>query len=121
MTIDFLKLVELIKDPDLRMKITDLYGQNIQLKEENHKLRSELQEIKEKAKIDSELVHKHNHYYKGEDGTFCTRCWDADNKLIGLHEGSPGYGQRYFSCPNCNTNTYIGEYIQPNVRGVDWQ
>lgn len=121
MVIDFLKIAELIKDPDLRMKITDLYGQNIELKEINHKLRMDLQEIKEKSKINSELTHKDNHYYKGKDGPFCTKCWDVDSNLVRLHEGSPGNGQRYFTCPNCKTHTTIGEYIQPEVRGVDWQ
>ncbi len=121
MAIDFLKIIELIKDPDLRMKITELYGQNIELKEENHKLRMEQQETKEKSKINSELIHKENHYYRGKDGPFCTKCWDVDNKLVRLHEGSPGNGQRYFHCPNCKSGTHIGEYIQPEVGGVNWR
>jgi hypothetical protein len=120
MTIDFLKIIELIKDPDLRMKITDLYGQNIDLKEENHKLRTALQDIKDRQKTNSKLVHRDNHYFKGDDGPYCTKCWDADNKLVRLHEGSPGNGQRYFSCPNCKTSTHIGVYIQPEVGGVNW-
>lgn len=120
MTIDLLKLVELVKDPDLRMKITDLYGQNIDLKEENHKLRTSLQEIKERSKINSELTHKDNHYFKGDDGPFCTKCWDADSKLIRLHNGGTSNGQTYFSCPNCKTSTHTGEYIQPEVGGVGW-
>ncbi len=121
MAIDFLKIIELIKDPDLRMKITDLYGQNIELKEENHKLRNALQEVKERAKINSELTHKDNHYYKSEDGPFCTKCWDVDNKLVRLHKGDISNGETYFSCPNCKTHTTTGQYIQPGVGGVDWQ
>lgn len=121
MAIDFLKIIEMIKDPDLRMKITDLYGQNIKLEEENHKLRTNLQEIKERSKINSELTHKDNHYFIGDDGPFCTKCWDADDKLVRLHEGSPANGQRYFTCPNCKTPTHTGEYIQPDPGGVDWE
>lgn len=120
MSIDFLKIIELIKDPDLRMKITDLYGQNIGLKEENHELRMKLLGLEERSKINSELVHKDNHYYKGEDGPFCTKCWDADSKLIRLHEGGSSNGQRYFTCPNCKTGTKTGEYIQPEVGGTGW-
>lgn len=121
MAIDFLKIIELIKDPDLRMKITDLYGQNIDLKEENHKLRTSLQEIKERSKINSELKHKDNHYFKGEDGPFCTKCWDADSKLIRLHNGGTSNGETYFTCPNCKTSTHTGEYIQPDPGGVGWE
>lgn len=120
MKIDFLKIAELIKDPDLRMKITDLYGQNIDLKEENHKLRMELQEINEKSRINSELIHKENHYFKGEIGPYCTKCWDVDCKLVRLHERSPDNGQRYFCCPNCKIYTHTGEYVQPEDDGVNW-
>lgn len=120
MAIDFLKIIELIKDPDLRMKITELYGQNIELKEENHKLRMSLQEAKDKSKINSELTHKDNHYFKGEDGPYCTKCWDVDSKLVRLHDGGSSNGQTYFSCPNCKTHTTTGKYIQPDTGGVDW-
>lgn len=120
MALDFLKIIELIKDPDLRMKITELYGQNIELKEENHKLRMELQEIKEKSKINSELIHKDNHYYNRKDGPFCTKCWDVDNRLVRLHDKGFWNGQKRFNCPNCKTVTEIGEFVLPKVGGIDW-
>jgi len=121
MVIDFSKIVELIKDPDLRIKITNLYGENIDLKEQNHKLRIDLEELKKSLKIKSQLVPKNNHYYLGEDGPFCTKCSDANDKLIRLHDKGTWNGQKHYTCPNCKTSTEIGKYIQPEVGGVDWQ
>ncbi len=120
MAIDFFKILELIKDPDLRMKITELYGQNIELKEENYKLRKNLEKIKGISKTNSSLIHKDNHYFIEEDGPFCTKCWDVDNKLVRLHNGGNSNGLTTFECPNCKTYTTTGVYIQPESGGTNW-
>ncbi len=117
MNIDIGKIIDLIKDPDLKLKINDLYGENIQLKEVNHKLKQEIEKYKEIDEIKSKLVHEDNHYFVKEDdskdGPYCTNCWDSDYKLIRLHKGNFSRGVQYFTCPKCKTQTEVGTYIHP--------
>lgn len=125
MGIDISKLLEIIRDPDLKIKINDLYGENIKLKEENYTLRKRLDELEERVNVKSRLVHEGNHYFLTEgdkrQGPYCTKCWDSDNKLIRLHKGGHHNGLQYFSCPNCKTSTNTGTYIPSNdFGGVNW-
>ncbi len=119
MTIDFFKIIELIKDPDLRMKITQLYGENITLKEENSKLRQKIEKFNKNEEIRSKLQHKDNHYLIEEDGPFCTKCWDVDEKLVRLHGNASDEGVQHFTCPNCKTYTQIGEYPRTRVEDIN--
>jgi hypothetical protein len=49
---------------------------------------------------------KNGMYYKGEDGPFCTGCYDAGGKLIRLVD-APNPKQRMYltrrKCPACGT------------------
>lgn len=71
---------------EMQKKISDLEGDNTDLKDK----------LKTKANLKLQ-----NHAYwmiDNGDGPFCTRCWDAENKMIRLHpEGNPAY----YNCPNC--------------------
>lgn len=125
MGIDITKLLEIIKDPDLKIKINDLYGENLTLKRENFDLKDKIKKLNEELDITSSLITEGNHYYlmmkDKKDGPFCTKCWDVDRKLVRIHDGGSSNGVQYFSCPNCKTNTKIGEYIQPPTGGMGWQ
>ena len=125
MGIDVSKLIDIIKDPDLKIKINDLYGENIKLKEENYELKKKLDKLAEESKVQSKLIHENNHYFvrseKEKDGPFCTKCWDVDHKLVRLHVGNKNNGIQYFTCPNCKNLTSIGEYVQQfNSGGTEW-
>lgn len=130
MVVDLTKILEIIKDPDLKIKINELYGENIKLKEENFSLKRELEKAKDFTELKSKLIHKDNHYFikenDKEDGPFCTKCFDADNKLIRLHQGNLIEGVQYFTCPNCKTQTSTGIHIptshlvQRNRNGWDY-
>lgn len=118
---DILKILDIIKDPDLKIKISQLYGENLKLKDENQTLKKQVDKLKDNQAISSNLVHEDNHYFllkkdKDKDGPFCTKCWDSDNKLIRLHKINENYGQEYFQCPNCKTDTYRGEINNPDVQ-----
>lgn len=98
--IDISKLIEIVKDPDLKLKINELYGENISLKEENFKLRKKEEEDNKIEKIKKNLTFEENHYYLKENdnkiGPYCTKCWDSDNKLIHLHDGGIDNGLHFF-------------------------
>lgn len=123
MNFDISKLLAVIKDPDLKLKIDELYGENITLREEVFQLKRQLEEIKRTEEVEKNLLHKDNHYFlkKGEeeDGPYCTKCWDADRKLIRLHSGNVNNGLHYFDCPNCKTVTNTGTYIARPVRSAE--
>lgn len=115
--VDVTKILELIKDPDLKLKINELYGENIKLKEENHELKKKIEQLEEVKELSSKLLHEDNHYFivdgDKKDGPYCTKCWDANRKLIRLHKGDFNYGEQYYRCPNCDTSTHTGTYNPP--------
>ena len=122
--IDFGKIIDLIKDPDLKLKINDLYKENLQLKEENFELKRKLEEEHKLQDIKSKLVHEDNHYFllDGENriGPLCTKCSDADNKMIRLHKGNYHNGVQYYDCPNCKTTTAVGKEYISNQNSGNW-
>lgn len=76
--IDVSKILEIIKDPDLKLKINELYGENISLKEENSKLRRKIEVSNKTDEIKDKLFFEENHYYIKENenkvGPYCTKC-----------------------------------------------
>ena len=126
MDIPFSKIIDLIKDPDLKIKISELVSENLQLKEENFRLRKRIEDQQEQKEIGDSLVHENNHYYRKSDSQrlepLCTKCWDSDKKLINLHKHSPYNGIQNFSCPVCKTNTHLGTVFPPSSQnfGTDY-
>ncbi len=122
--VDISKILEIIKDPDLKLKINDLYSENLILKEENFKLKKEVEILKNNEETNEKLIHKDNHYFikkdQSEDGPFCTKCWDSEKKLIRIHDHGVRSGLNYFECPNCKTSTTTGKYISPNSSRNNW-
>ena len=59
-------------------------------------------DLKNKLKIRETLTLANHAYWitgtDSNDGPFCTRCWDAENKLITLH---PNGNPAFYNCPNC--------------------
>lgn len=52
------------------------------LREKDEQIRS----LEERLKVKDSLIFKDNSYWiekdSGQDGPFCTQCWDMDNKLV---------------------------------------
>jgi hypothetical protein len=117
------KILDVIKDPDLKIKISQLVSENLQLKEENFALKRKLEKQEELKEIDSSLIHENNHYYLKKDEAksepYCTNCWDTDKKLILLHKGFLSDGQQHYDCPSCKTHTKTGNYTP--APAPDWE
>lgn len=126
--VDWIKILEVIKDPDLKIQIADLVQKNIALSKNNDKLTKEIDKLSSIKETQANLFVEGNHYLlkvnENKDGPFCTKCWDSENKLIRLHKRWEDNGVIAFTCPNCNTNTQIGE--EPRVihhnraEDIDW-
>lgn len=84
-------LVQRIDNIELYRKILDLQAEVLALVQENT-------ELKQKARITEELAFRNNSYWREDKGPFCSRCWDADGKLVRLVVRGPYHPQ----CPNCD-------------------
>ena len=89
---------------DLYRQILDLQQEALELVEENPRLKNEINKLIKNAEIDKELIFKDNYYYnKGEDGQegpYCSNCWDNERKLIRVHT-IYGMDFEYYQCPTC--------------------
>jgi hypothetical protein len=79
---------------------TDAKLEVINAKEEIIKLREENLKLKKQTETKKDLVQKKNklYYTKANEGPFCPRCYEADNKKISLHD----QGNSYWMCPECD-------------------
>lgn len=75
-----------------------MYAENQELKKINEDL---LNTIKKKA----EVIWTNDSYYmiKDDKRQFCSRCFDAEDKLIATHYWGQDTTYRFLNvCPNCN-------------------
>jgi regulator of replication initiation timing len=98
-----------IKDAELKNYIGDLMNELgdlkiaiAELKEEN----AELKMRRNKENLDNEkritMTIKEGLYYDGDDGPFCTGCWDSRNQKIRLSQMSRVFHDiGKFNCPIC--------------------
>lgn len=102
---------------ELYKQLLDYQADSQNLIEENLKLKEEIRELKEKFLIQSELEFINNQYFRNRDGhklgPYCSRCWDAESKLVNLHITK----NEFSDCPNCkvrifedNTSNHWGFY-----------
>ncbi|NMO97465.1 hypothetical protein [Paenibacillus lemnae] len=89
---------------ELYKQLLDYQADAQKLIDENMKLKEENRVLKEKLMIQSELEFRNNQYFRIKDGIklgpYCTRCWDAESKLINLHQSNDGYSD----CPSCKVS-----------------
>ncbi len=91
---------------ELYQQILDLQAQALELLEENAALKREVQVLKEKAALAGSLRFEHNALWRAAaenkwEGPLCSKCWDADEKLVHLHELREEPGA--FLCPACRS------------------
>jgi hypothetical protein len=88
---------------ELKLKAVELMNQVVKLAEENSSLHHRLIALNEQLNIKSELTLIGEVYFRklpdgGKDGPFCTRCYEAEGKLIRL----PASATRIRTCPQCH-------------------
>lgn len=118
MKFDLSTILEVIKDPDLKLKIAGLYSKNLKLENKVSILKKQIEELQKQEEIQSKLIFKNNHYYLSEEDiknefSFCTRCWDVEKKLVRIHKVDTFNGQDRFECPNCKNMTTKGDLCFP--------
>lgn len=96
------KLVQQINNMELYQKILELQVQIRELLDENHASKRRIRELEEGQSIQESLEFRHNMYWRrtasGEEGPFCSGCWDAHRKLMRLLTLKNGV----LSCPGCS-------------------
>jgi hypothetical protein len=102
-----------LKNAELKMQIAELATALVdartailEAQEEMHGLRAQIAELRHAEEISEALTLRENVYWQpkasGEDGPFCTRCFDSEKKLIRVHMQPPefqDFGKR--RCPEC--------------------
>lgn len=90
-----LGIAERLRDLDLKRAILDVQEelqrqreQNLDLRQENHVLRTRVTELESTARRESELTLIEGMYWRvrdsERDGPFCHKCHDRDGKLVRL-------------------------------------
>ena len=75
----------------------DLYRKVMSLQEQVYELFEENRLLKERLTMRETLQFKSNAYWRGDEGPFCSSCWDGEQKLVRLHI-QRSYHPR---CPTC--------------------
>lgn len=103
------KTVQQIDNIELYRKILDLQAQIMDLLEDNSKLKEEITDLKKKLSIQQGLVFQDDAYWlpksgTGQEGPFCSNCWDVRNQLVRMHFCS---NREYSECPTCKKSIKI--------------
>jgi regulator of replication initiation timing len=84
---DVAKIVKQIDNIELYKKILDLQAEAMKLVGENTELKNEIRSLKEKLSLKETLKFRYNVYWRvkddsKEEGPFCSKCWDTEEKLV---------------------------------------
>jgi len=89
---DVAGLIQKIDNMELRRRAVELQQQVYDLVTENRAL-------KDRLATRDQLTFRKDSYWKGDEGPFCSRCWDGESVLVRLHT-QQGFTPR---CPKCDT------------------
>src|SRR5688572_11422516 len=92
---EFVGLVQKADNIELFRQLVELQMQVVALVEENRAL-------KERLPLMENLVFQHNAYWLGDVGPHCSRCWDAEQKLVRLHSTD----EMFQRCPKCTQQAF---------------
>ncbi|MBB6632619.1 hypothetical protein [Cohnella thailandensis] len=110
---------------ELYRKILDLQYEAMELVQQNNELRNQIMELRGKLSTQENLVFRNNQYWKvlegdKQDGPYCSKCWDVDNKLVRHNVLNNGY----VTCPNCqmtvDDENYRGQRQNEEDSYRDW-
>jgi hypothetical protein len=89
-------------------KIMELREGALELQEENLELKEKIKSLEESIKFKKKVEWQKPHYFvvteDSQEGPFCQRCYDGNEKLIRLQGGN----NDFWSCLECNSK-YKGQ------------
>jgi hypothetical protein len=97
-------------------EILDAQEKMMEMQERIKSLEEVNAELKKRKDIADELEYRDKSYWLDEDGPFCSRCWDADSKLVRLRQQNVQKSD--FDCDNCGTRNirvFPELYVNPSV------
>ena len=95
------------KNLELYQRMTDVYGNVVELVEKNRVLLEENRALQERLNIQGELRFDQStnalwREHEGQtDGPFCSACWEIDHKLVHRHKGFI-MDVEISQCPKCD-------------------
>jgi hypothetical protein len=93
-------IAQKIDNIDLVKRIMELQEQVFAQVDENRNLKEEVRALKARLETRDQMVFRRNSYWRGDDGPFCPRCFDAEAlpvRMLVAYEGTAP------CCPKCNT------------------
>lgn len=97
---DAVKLAQQLGSIELQQKLIEAQQASLELQEENGKLRKRVSELEDATATRASLEFRDDVYWRvggvGEEGPFCSVCFDVRGKLVRLHTRG-----QYWSCLNC--------------------
>jgi hypothetical protein len=113
-------ILDTVKDVAILIQKAD----NIELVKQVMALQIQAQDLVEenrllKAKLATReaLTFRKNAYWLSDDGPFCSKCWDADAKLVRLHVRV----KHVPTCPNCGRGAVDPDTpLRPRGRSSTW-
>jgi hypothetical protein len=97
-------LIQKIDNIDLYRQVLDLQSQILQLVEDNLSLKNENRDLRNQLTTRGNLSFRANGYWLGDEGPYCTGCWDGESKLVRIHVENKTTPQ----CPRCKVYTPSG-------------
>jgi hypothetical protein len=111
---DAADLAKKVGDIELYRKIVHLEGEVIELTREKRQAEQKIEELESKLALTGEVFRERGFAYRvGDREACCSRCWDADRKLIHIVEMFIDKRGRVAGCPQCKTSSV---YPPPNPR-----
>ncbi|HSL22953.1 MAG TPA: hypothetical protein VK886_15580 [Vicinamibacterales bacterium] len=96
---DVALLVQKLDNMDLLKRMVELQEQVFELVNENREIREQNRVLSEKLMTREQMSFRKNSYWRGEEGPFCSRCFDAEGLAVRMLK-QPGYLPK---CPKCDT------------------
>jgi hypothetical protein len=81
----------------LLREVDELHDKNRTLKGEVQELREQLSKKEQIGELLAQRTHRNNAYWLGEEGPYCTGCWDGNGKHIRMTTHPEGAAE----CPVC--------------------
>lgn len=102
---DVVKLAQTVGNAELyqklnavQMDLMELFEKVRQLQEENRELGEKLRQKARMDELRDKRTLRHNAYWVGDDGPYCTGCWDGKDRPVHMTRNpDTGYG----ACPIC--------------------